>query len=115
MRIILIPVAGLESTIAARPCREQRRESREVSRESKEWERVRVERDQARRRVGGTAARSEVAREAFIIPLLYGEDVDWLKSVLAAGRATMEAKGETYDIFEPEVIGAAEASPLRAG
>jgi deazaflavin-dependent oxidoreductase (nitroreductase family) len=53
-----------------------------------------------------------VAGDAFVIPLPYGEDVDWLKNVLAAGRAAVEAKGETYDIFEPEVIGAAEASPL---
>jgi pimeloyl-ACP methyl ester carboxylesterase len=53
-----------------------------------------------------------VAGDAFVIPLPYGEDVDWLKNVLVAGWATVEAKGETYDVFEPEVIGAAEASPL---
>ena len=53
-----------------------------------------------------------VAGDAFVIPLPYGDDVDWLKNVLAAGWATVEAKGEIYDIFEPEVIGAAEASPL---
>jgi deazaflavin-dependent oxidoreductase (nitroreductase family) len=53
-----------------------------------------------------------VAGDTFVIPLPYGEEVDWLKNVLAAGRATVEAKGETYDVFEPEVIGAAEASPL---
>lgn len=53
-----------------------------------------------------------VAGDAFVIPLPYGEGVDWLKNVLAAGWATVEAKGEIYDIFEPEVIGAAEASPL---
>ena len=53
-----------------------------------------------------------VAGDAFVIPLPYGEDVDWLKNVLAAGRAAAEAKGETYDIFEPEVIAVAEASPL---
>jgi deazaflavin-dependent oxidoreductase (nitroreductase family) len=52
-----------------------------------------------------------VAGDAFVIPLPYGEEVDWLKNVLAAGRATVEAKGETYDVFEPEVI-AAEAFPL---
>ena len=53
-----------------------------------------------------------VAGDAFVIPLPYGEDVDWLKNVLAAGWATVEAKGETYGVFDPEVIGAAEASPL---
>jgi deazaflavin-dependent oxidoreductase (nitroreductase family) len=53
-----------------------------------------------------------VAEDAFIIPLPYGEDVDWLKNVLAAGQATIEAKGETYDVAEPEVIDASEALPL---
>jgi deazaflavin-dependent oxidoreductase (nitroreductase family) len=49
------------------------------------------------------------AGDAFVIPLPYGEEVDWLKNLLAAGQATIEAKGETYDVFEPEVIAAAEA------
>jgi deazaflavin-dependent oxidoreductase (nitroreductase family) len=53
-----------------------------------------------------------VAGEAFIIPLPYGEGVDWLNNVLAAGRATIEARGETYHVTEPEVIGADEALPL---
>ena len=35
-----------------------------------------------------------VAADAFIIPLPYGEGVDWLKNVLAAKRATLESKGE---------------------
>lgn len=53
-----------------------------------------------------------VAGDAFIIPLPYGEQVDWLKNLLAAGRAEVEAKGETYDVFEPEVIDAGAAFPL---
>jgi deazaflavin-dependent oxidoreductase (nitroreductase family) len=53
-----------------------------------------------------------VAGDAFVIPLPYGEDVDWLKNVLASARAMVEARGETYEIVEPEVIGAAEAFPL---
>ena len=51
-----------------------------------------------------------VAGDAFVI-LPYGEGVDWLKNVLAAGRAAVEAKGETYDVFEPEVIDAGAALP----
>jgi len=50
--------------------------------------------------------------DAFLVPLPYGEGVDWLKNVLASGRATLEDKGETHELFEPEVIGAAEAFPL---
>jgi deazaflavin-dependent oxidoreductase (nitroreductase family) len=53
-----------------------------------------------------------VAGDAFIILLPYGEGVDWLKNLLASGRAAIEAKGETYDVFEPEVIDAASALPL---
>ena len=53
-----------------------------------------------------------VAGDAFVVPLPYGEEVDWLKNVLAAGRATMEARGETHEVAEPEVIDAAEAFPL---
>jgi hypothetical protein len=32
--------------------------------------------------------------------------------VLAAGRATVSAKGEAHDVTEPEVIGAAMALPM---
>ena len=53
-----------------------------------------------------------VAEDAFIIPLPYGEGVDWLKNVLATGRAEIESKGESYDVFEPEVMGAEDALPL---
>ena len=54
----------------------------------------------------------DVDGDAFLVPLPYGEEVDWLKNVLAAGRATIEAKGETHEVAEPEVVGAAEAFPL---
>jgi deazaflavin-dependent oxidoreductase (nitroreductase family) len=55
-----------------------------------------------------------VAGNAFLVPLPYGEGVDWLKNVLAAGRAIIEAKGEIHELVEPEVIDAAEALPLLA-
>jgi deazaflavin-dependent oxidoreductase (nitroreductase family) len=48
----------------------------------------------------------------FVIPLPYGEEVDWLKNVLAAGRATVEVKGATFTVGEPEVIDDQAASPL---
>jgi deazaflavin-dependent oxidoreductase (nitroreductase family) len=53
-----------------------------------------------------------VAKDAFIVPLPYGEEVDWLKNVLAAGGAVIEARGDTYDVSEPEVIDAGAAFPL---
>ena len=55
-----------------------------------------------------------LAGNAFLVPLPYGEGVDWLKNVLAAGRAIIEAKGEIHELGEPEVIDAAEALPLLA-
>jgi deazaflavin-dependent oxidoreductase (nitroreductase family) len=51
-------------------------------------------------------------QDGFIIPLAYGVRVDWLQNVLAAGRATVSAEGETHDVTEPEVIDAAAALPM---
>lgn len=50
--------------------------------------------------------------DGFIIPLPYGTEVDWLRNVLAAGRATIQVKGETHPVTAPKVIDAAEAFPL---
>jgi hypothetical protein len=44
--------------------------------------------------------------------LAYGEEVDWLKNALAAGRTTVEAKGERYAVGEPEIIDTEAALPL---
>ncbi|MGV0645196.1 nitroreductase [Mycolicibacterium sp. XJ2546] len=53
--------------------------------------------------------------EGFIVPLPYGTNVDWLRNVLAAGRAVITESGETYDVVEPTVTDAASAiSPLSA-
>ncbi len=53
-----------------------------------------------------------VAGGGFVVPLPYGTGVDWLRNVLASGKATVTADGETYDVIEPEVIDAATAAPL---
>jgi deazaflavin-dependent oxidoreductase (nitroreductase family) len=58
-----------------------------------------------------TPVGAERVQDGFIIPLGYGTQVDWLLNVLAAGRATISAKGETYEVTEPEVIDAATAFP----
>ncbi|CAN5307614.1 nitroreductase family deazaflavin-dependent oxidoreductase [soil metagenome] len=50
--------------------------------------------------------------DGFIVPLGYGDRVDWLQNVLAAGRATVVAEGETHGVTEPQVIDAATALPL---
>jgi deazaflavin-dependent oxidoreductase (nitroreductase family) len=53
--------------------------------------------------------------EGFIIDLPYGEGVDWLKNVLAAGRATIETRGETWEVVDPEVVDPETVRPLLAG
>ena len=50
--------------------------------------------------------------DGFLTSLPFGEGVDWLKNVLAAGRATIEAKGETWALVEPEVVDRETAQPL---
>ena len=42
--------------------------------------------------------------EFFLISLPFGEGADWLKNVLAAGRAKIETRGETWAVAEPEVV-----------
>ena len=66
------------------------------------------------RRSGRSYATPVVAdrvTDGFIIPLPYGTGVDWLRNVLAAGRAAVTVGGQTYDVVEPEIIDAATASP----
>lgn len=50
--------------------------------------------------------------DGFLTSVPFGEGVDWLKNVLAAGRATIEAKGETWALVEPEVVDRETAQPL---
>lgn len=42
--------------------------------------------------------------DGFLVSLPFGESVDWLKNVLAVGRATIESRGETWTVVEPEVV-----------
>lgn len=48
----------------------------------------------------------------FVVPLPYGEGVDWLKNVLAAGRATLVDHGTTYHVVSPQVLDAAVVFPM---
>ena len=42
----------------------------------------------------------------------YGTQVDWLRNVLTAGRASLTTRGETFELTAPEIIDATEALPL---
>src|SRR5215218_7617071 len=53
--------------------------------------------------------------DGFLISLPFGEGVDWLKNVLAAGRATIETRGETWEVVNPEVVDRESVQPLLAG
>lgn len=42
--------------------------------------------------------------EGVVISLPIGEGANWLKNVLAAGKVTIETKGETWTVSQPEVV-----------
>lgn len=50
--------------------------------------------------------------DGFVVPLPYGTHVDWLRNIRAAGRATIESQGQSYDVGQPEVIDTAAAMRL---
>ena len=55
---------------------------------------------------------AEPVEGGFVVPLPYGEEVDWLKNVLRAGRATIEANGATYPVVDAEIVDCTVAFPL---
>ncbi|MDF2143722.1 nitroreductase family deazaflavin-dependent oxidoreductase [Knoellia sp. p5-6-4] len=50
--------------------------------------------------------------EGFVVPLPYGEQVDWLRNAVAAGGATIQFQGETFEVGVPVLLDAEEALPL---
>jgi deazaflavin-dependent oxidoreductase (nitroreductase family) len=55
---------------------------------------------------------AEPTDNGFVIPLPYGERVDWLRNVLAVGHATITAKDTRYTVDQPQVVDRAVAEPL---
>lgn len=55
------------------------------------------------------------AGDRFIIPLPYGEHVDWCRNVLAAGRCTVVWHGKAYRAGEPDIIDAEAGLPAFPG
>lgn len=49
--------------------------------------------------------------EGFIIPLAYGQKVDWYRNICAAGGCTIEWQGQSYRVGAPAPIAAAQAIP----
>jgi deazaflavin-dependent oxidoreductase (nitroreductase family) len=50
--------------------------------------------------------------DGFIVPLPYGEQVDWLRNAVAAGGATIRFQGQTFAVGAPALLDAEEALPL---
>lgn len=48
----------------------------------------------------------------YLIPLGYGAQVDWLRNVLAAGRAEVIVDGGAHEVGDPKVIDAEETMPM---
>jgi deazaflavin-dependent oxidoreductase (nitroreductase family) len=52
-----------------------------------------------------------VLPDAFVLPLPYGDHVDWFRNIQAVSRFTIEWLGQHYAVERPEPIGAADALP----
>lgn len=48
--------------------------------------------------------------DGFVIALPYGTRADWVRNVLAAGSATIEHEGRTYDVVDPRVVATNEVA-----
>ncbi len=51
----------------------------------------------------------------FVIPLPYGEGVDWCRNVLAAGGCSMQWQGKMYALIEPQLVDPQAALPFFPG
>jgi deazaflavin-dependent oxidoreductase (nitroreductase family) len=69
------------------------------------WYAARIE--HVGRRSGATYATPVVARrihDGYAVPLPYGETVDWLRNLRAAGRAVLVADGTRQVVTDPRVV-----------
>jgi deazaflavin-dependent oxidoreductase (nitroreductase family) len=48
--------------------------------------------------------------ETFLIALPYGDRTEWMKNVLADGKATVVTHGRAYEVDQPQVIPMADAT-----
>ena len=51
-----------------------------------------------------TPLAAEPVAGGFVIPLVYGDDTDWCRNLLAAGKGTLYLNGEAIPILNPRVI-----------
>ncbi len=48
--------------------------------------------------------------DSFLIAVPYGERTDWMKNVLASGKATVVTHGRAYEVDQPHVVPMADAT-----
>ena len=51
------------------------------------------------------------SNDGFILPLPYGEHVDWCRNLMAAGKCRMEWRGQIYTLRAPKLIEPQAALP----
>ena len=49
--------------------------------------------------------------DGFVIAILYGAQSQWVRNVMATGRATLRTKGHDYPLERPQIIPPAQALP----
>jgi deazaflavin-dependent oxidoreductase (nitroreductase family) len=57
-----------------------------------------------------TPVRAVRTADGFAIALPYGPNTDWLKNVMASGRATLVFDGQAYPVDRPEIVPLAQES-----
>ena len=50
--------------------------------------------------------------DGFLVSLPYGQQRDWVRNVLAAGRGTLLRGGRRFELADPRLLDAAAAAPL---
>jgi deazaflavin-dependent oxidoreductase (nitroreductase family) len=50
--------------------------------------------------------------DGFLVSLPYGQERDWVRNVLAAGRCTIVRGGRRFELTDPRLLDAAGAAPL---
>ena len=55
---------------------------------------------------------AELVPDGVVVPLPYGVQVDWLRNVVAAGRATIDVRGRRHTVIDPQIVDAATTFPL---
>ncbi|MFI5607581.1 nitroreductase family deazaflavin-dependent oxidoreductase [Amycolatopsis sp. NPDC051903] len=55
------------------------------------------------------------SRDGFVVALTYGPDTDWVKNVLAAGRAELLTRGRKYEVVDPQLVHDGSRRPMPFG